>query len=134
MQLIIDASVATKWFFPEENAKKAHTILKEAKNDVVHLIAADLFYYEMGNVLVNKKTDVETVEKILNALRTFITETHDVAKLSFTKIYHHATLYALSFYDASYITLMEEKQCEFITADKKLYQKIAKAFPKAKLL
>ena len=61
-------------------------------------------------------------------------EVIDVGFQSFRKIFQNAKEYSLTFYDASYVTLMQKENCEFITVDSKLYRKINKKFALIKLL
>lgn len=52
MRLIVDASVATKWFVEEETGTlKAAQILRLIREDHIQVIVPELFLIEVGNVL-----------------------------------------------------------------------------------
>jgi hypothetical protein len=67
--LVIDASVAIKWFLPEEHSISAIRLL-EAGHE---LLAPDLIFAECGNVLWNKwlrqELQPEVIPAILSDLR-----------------------------------------------------------------
>ena len=120
---IIDASVITKWFFPEEDSQKALLIRDRHKEKEISLHAPILLIFELGNVFVSKgvknKKDFNKNLRILYALNiNFIHLEEQTLELAFA----HSQEYKLSFYDASYVALAQSLKCDFITADKKLYQ------------
>lgn len=49
--VVIDASVAIKWFLPEKESEKALRIRDEHAEGAIDLAAPDLLYYEVANVL-----------------------------------------------------------------------------------
>lgn len=133
-QSILDASVVIKWFVQEEDSDKAIVYLTSLKSSKNNVIVPALLFYELGNILISKKVPVNMVGEIMNTLQNLSLEVQDIGLQSFRKIYQNSIEYSLSFYDAAYITLMQKEDCEFITADQKLFGKINKAFPGAKLL
>ncbi len=131
---ILDASVILKWFTKEEDSDKAIAYLKAFQNNDIIIIVPFLLFYELGNAFIRKKESQYFIADIGLKLQNLQLEVRDAGLLLFRKIYQNALDYSLTFYDASYLTLMQEENCEFITADKKLYDKVKKKFALVKLL
>ncbi|MBS7646137.1 MAG: type II toxin-antitoxin system VapC family toxin [Candidatus Bathyarchaeia archaeon] len=49
--IVVDASVAAKWFMPEEDSDKASKILREYADGRIEIPFADLLIYEVANVM-----------------------------------------------------------------------------------
>ena len=131
---ILDVSVILKWFTKEEDSDKAIAYLKAFQNNDTIIIVPSLLFYELGNAFIRKKESQYFIADIGLKLQNLQLEVRDAGLLLFRKIYQNALDYSLTFYDASYLTLMQEENCEFITADKKLYDKVKKKFALVKLL
>lgn len=125
MDLIVDASIAAKWFFKEEHTAHAMTFLEKHKLGKIEIKFPLILLFELGNITLNKKVEKQTdfdqiFAKLLNNLGLSVIYPEE-------KIYQTtfaiAIKYKLSFYDAIYIACAQNLNCEFITADKKLYQK-----------
>lgn len=134
MQLVVDASVAIKWFFKEENWEKADVVLEDMKQTQTTLLLPDIFYYEIGSVLLKKNESEERAAEILSLLQLLHPVIVPIETIPFTTIYQLAKHHTLSFYDASYLALVQNSQCRLITADKKLYEKTHSIFPLIQLL
>jgi len=124
---IIDTSVVTKWFFPEEEFQKALFIRNQHQREEISLYAPTLLLFELGNVFVskglkNRPAFNENVRALYNLNINFIHPEEQTLELAFA----HSQEFKLSFYDATYIALAQNLKCDFITADKKLYQKTKK--------
>lgn len=131
---ILDASVILKWFTKEEDSDKAIVYLKAFQNNDITIIVPSLLFYELGNALISKKESKYFIADIGLKLQNLQLEVRDVGLSWFRKICQNALDYSLTYYDASYLTLMQEENCEFITADKKLYEKVKKKFTLVHLL
>lgn len=134
MKIIIDVSVAAKWFFKEEDWEKADKYLTFIEQGQVEVVVPDLFFYEIGNVFLIKNMSLDKVKPLAARLKDLNFEMISLGHEFFAQIYQNAKKFSLTFYDCAYITLMQQFQYQFVTADKKLYQKIKKSFPQAKLL
>lgn len=136
-KVILDTSVVIKWFTPEIDNEKARAILKTFYEKEVTIIFPSLLFYELGNVLINKRISIENIFEIMRKLQGLYSlglVIEDIGLSSFRKICQNSIDYSITFYDATYITLLQKEDCEFVTADKKLFQKVHKAFAGAKLL
>lgn len=131
---ILDASVIIKWFINEEESDKALSYLEAFQNNKIVIIVPSLMFYELGNTIINKKGSVSMASGIMQKLQELNLEVEDLGLKSFRKIYQNAIEYSLTFYDAEYLTLMQKENCQFITADKKLYEKVKKYYTAIKLL
>lgn len=134
---ILDASVVIKWFVEEQDRDKAITYLTAFQNNELGLIVPSLLFYELGNVLIKKKATMTLINEVMvkfQQLNSLGLEIQDIGLSSFRQIYQNSIKYGLTFYDASYLTLMQEENCRFITADGKLFQKVHKNFKGIKLL
>ncbi|MEK7517743.1 MAG: type II toxin-antitoxin system VapC family toxin [Patescibacteria group bacterium] len=126
--IIIDSSVALKWFFPEEeSSNESLKIKKDFTEKKIMISIPVLFFYEVGNVLKSSVKSLridsgkaKTVyEKFTHA--EFITYS---SKELFKDAFEKADSLDITFYDASYVVLADYLKIPFYTADKKLLQKI----------
>ena len=134
---ILDASVVIKWFVKEQDRDKAITYLTAFQNNEVVLIFPSLLFYELGNVLIKKKATIGLINEVMvkfQQLNLLGLEIQDIGLLSFRQIYQNSIEYSLTFYDAAYLTLMQKENCQFVTADRKLFEKVHKNFKAVKLL
>ena len=53
-KLVIDSSVAIKWFVPEPYSGEAQLILNQFQNGTLDLLAPDLIYAEIGSIIWKK--------------------------------------------------------------------------------
>lgn len=133
-KIILDASVVIKWFIEEDGDKKAIGYLNLIKERKIYLIVPQLLFYELGNILLSKNASIKDVICIITELNSLPIKQEDVGHPYFKKVFKNAEEMTLSFYDASYVTLMQVENCEFITADKRLYEKVREKFTHIKLL
>lgn len=136
-KIILDTSVVVKWFTPGVDKEKARAILKTFYENEVAIIFPSLLFYELGNVLINKSISIDNISEIMRKLQGLSSlglVIEDLGLSSFSKIYQNSINYSITFYDATYITLMQKESCEFVTADKKLFDKLSKILPGVKLL
>ena len=118
--MVIDASVAVKWFVPEEYSEKAREILL-----LRGLAAPELIWAEFGNALLKKMshrqlTIVQISEAALNFERIGI-RSHPIKPLM-ARAAALAVYTRLSIYDAFYLELAEKLRCALVTADRKLFE------------
>lgn len=135
MKIIFDTSVATKWFFEEEKNEEAKKLLENIVDNHGEIVEPHIFLFELGNVFLNKKITGsqqvrEAVEHLNRAGMRFVEMTFSEIE----KIVETAHLFNLSFYDASYVFLAQKLDCEFYTADKKLFNKVKSRKIKIRLL
>jgi predicted nucleic acid-binding protein len=117
--LVVDSSVAVKWFIPEVLSDQAARIL----DDSYELLAPDLLISEFGNVLWKKirRGEIETSEarEILAAFRRVPLEILPGLDLVEAAL-EIAVAHGRTLYDALYVALALARNCPFITADDRL--------------
>jgi predicted nucleic acid-binding protein len=135
--IVIDASVAAKWFLDEPHSTEALDILKKVLDDELSLLAPDHIYAEIGNTLW-RRTSAGTVvvsdaqDFISDFLRIKITLVSTADLLS--DAYHLAITHKRSMYDSLYLALSQREQCQFVTADEKLVNVVGSAMSDVVLL
>lgn len=119
-RVVIDASVAIKWFVPEIHADAARLLLREG----IALLAPDLIWSEVANALWRKwrgrELAAEDVEGILNDFRRY-----PLRICSGESLYDVAWPVARgsgrTFYDSLYLALAISNGCKLVTADLRFY-------------
>ncbi len=131
---VLDASVIIKWFSQEEGSDRAEVYLQNYKNKQFSILIPTLLYYELGNTLFVKKTTKNQISEIMHIMQSLHLTVENIGEEAFRKVFENASDYQITFYDSAYVTLMQKNNCEFITADKKLYNKLKNKFSKITLL
>ena len=134
MKIILDTSVVLKWFVDETGSEAARGYLNDFIEGKKQILIPTLLFYELGNACLCNSIPVQDVSKIMEHLQSLPFEIEDIGYSAFRKVYQNAADYKLSYYDASYVTLMQKHDCELVTADKKLLDKLKKSFEKIRFL
>ncbi len=129
-KIIIDASVALKWFLAdEENGEKALMLLDTYVSDQMDILAPALLECEVinGLIVAMRKGRVEEGE-IFKALEGFAHLKIDLRPIThlYSKVLKNSMDYNLSAYDACYLALAEAEETPFVTSDKKLFSSAKK--------
>ncbi len=121
--LVVDASVAIKWFLPEIHSDEARLIL-ESKWEIW---APDYIWAEFGSALRKKirleEVTVEEAEGILKDFMRFPIQTHG-SKLLLNSAWGLTKISGATIYDSLYLALANSRECSLVTADNKFYQSI----------
>jgi predicted nucleic acid-binding protein len=133
MTAVLDASVALKWQFDDEEATRAATVLLEDFIEGrIELITPTLFPYEIIsaiNVAINRQRIREADGyRAINHITSLGIELRNFGDL-IEPTFRTARQYGLSPYDCAYIALAERENCDFITGDKKLFKVIKNHIP-----
>jgi predicted nucleic acid-binding protein len=130
--LVVDSSVAVKWFLPEPYSTEARKILDEYRNGLISFLAPDLINAEFGNIIWKKHvfqglaaSDAQSIMDDFRALPlTFVptaTLLDDAYKLA---VQHRRTVY-----DSLYLALSLREGCCFVTADERFVNALGASFP-----
>jgi predicted nucleic acid-binding protein len=115
-KIVVDASVAVKWFIPEVHSENATHLLDKP----IKFLAPNLIYAEVGNILWKKtrlkELTQEIAGEILNDFKKMPFEISENQSLLETA-WHIATKYQRTFYDSLYLALARTENCQFVTAD-----------------
>lgn len=121
--LVVDASVAVKWFVSEEDSGKADEV--SASN--YRLLAPRLIMTEVANALARKAvqkliTPVEAAEYARNLPR-FLAGFLDIDDLIEPAL-HHACSYQHPIYDFIYLEAARRRDTKMLTADQRFVARV----------
>jgi predicted nucleic acid-binding protein len=122
--IVVDASVAARWFLPLEKNDAAKALLRSGER----IIAPDLVIVELANTAWKATTFGNAP---LETGRDFVGESaryfHELVPSSRLKDRALAIALALKHpvYDCFYIALAEQRGCSLVTADERLQRKCA---------
>jgi predicted nucleic acid-binding protein len=119
-ELVVDASVAAKWYLPEIHADLALGLL-----DGSHLLAApDLLYAEVGNILWKRVRHGDITEEdataIFQNLGSLPLIWHPLWPLSVVAL-EIACRTGRTLYDSVYLALAVQENVPVVTADQRFY-------------
>ena len=130
--LVIDSSVAVKWFIAEPYSAEARRILDAYENGLLSFLAPDLINAEVGNIVWKKQAfqglDASDAQDVLEEFRRLQFTLIPSAEL-LGEAYKIAVAHRRTVYDALYIALSVREGCQFVTADEKLANAVGAAFP-----
>ncbi len=138
MLYVIDASVVAKWFLPEPYKEKADALLDDFLHRRLSLVAPDLLVPEVGNTLWKRSAlmgEISTTEAkesyvdFLN-LRVPLEPSSTIAERALTLAQEGRH----PIYDALYVATALNHNCELITADETLVNKLSNKFPQIRWL
>ena len=125
-QVVIDTSVAFKWFvaFGEGGPDEAARLLEAHRAGEVMLIAPSTMPVEVANTLryIVAPEDAQALLSTLEAFHVCLVDlTYDLVQ----KALPRAAETGMSVYDALFLALAEERNCPLVTADRKGFGRAA---------
>lgn len=122
--LVIDASIAAKWFVDEPGSESARAVLLNLRDEPARFVAPELFYIEMLNILSRMAESESQLKQLLSTLEDLgfarLALGHDTlqraAELAFSC--------GLSAYDAVYAATADLLGGCWLTADARAHRKI----------
>lgn len=125
MIVVLDASVALKWFRQESDTAAAFAIRHAIIERTLTVRVPDLIRYEVANVLVWKgQTGAEDAIEALGTLEQLPWYIAHPSREILATAVSIADRYRTSVYDAVYVALALEDSAPLITADEKLIAKL----------
>ncbi len=119
-KIVVDASVAIKWFIPEVHSLHAARLFKKSAK----LLAPDLIMAEVGNILWKKcrlkALEINEATEILNSFQRMPLDIYETKQLLNTA-WAIATQHQRTLYDSLYLALAETTGCPLITADRAFF-------------
>ena len=130
MTLVVDASVAVQWLFPESQTDAAKRVLKHARE----ILAPDLLWAEVGSAMLKKinrkQISHDEAAAVLKEFQNYpiqITESKTLADTALAV----ACDIGLSIYESLYLSLSYSRDCPLVTADRKFYDKVFCVYPQS---
>jgi len=124
-KIVIDASVAIKWFCQEDGTRESEDLLSRAFKGQIELCAPELLVYEIANALwKGKKFPRTQIELAIETIYNSPIQLFPLDKLLAGVSVEMMAKYNITFYDASYAALAYIKQVPLLTADVKGHKKI----------
>ncbi|MDO8914910.1 MAG: type II toxin-antitoxin system VapC family toxin [Coriobacteriia bacterium] len=120
--LVIDSSVAVKWFLPEGEAdgERAWALLESHLAERIRLAAPDHLRLEVLNALRHRGFNAQTIRRAADALDGFHLVWHPVSASLAVAACDIAARHGLTLYDAAYAALAVALDAELVTADRRL--------------
>lgn len=129
MNRVIDASVLVKFFIPEILSEKAEELNARSMQGDLRLLAPDLIFAEVGNILWKKHRMKELIrseaEEIVDAIVSLPLEI-ETSKALLPFAVDLGLAYGITVYDAIYVSLAKVHETILVTADKKLVEIMGK--------
>lgn len=138
--IVVDTSIVLKWVLDEPDSATALALLTRWVNEGTLIQAPALLTYEVANALFQRVRKREmTAEKARQALEDVLLPELELNFLEYTELSKRALTLAQQYnlpatYDAHYMALAEYKQCEYWTADTRLWNAVGDKLPWIRLL
>jgi predicted nucleic acid-binding protein len=116
---VVDASVVLKWLLVEPS-EEAEALLEKHLNGGDPLVAPELLYYEIANVLVTKtKLTAQETSELFGYFMDLQIEAYSLGADEYKTAIDLAHRYKLSVYDAAYLGLAMALDTRLVTADRR---------------
>ena len=125
--VMVDASLALKWVLAEPDSHSAVILLNQWTDEGISIIAPALFTYEVTNTLYRQ---VVAGKLAYEEAKQGLTDLFSIGVLLKFSLYENISTQAMEFahqlnlpatYDAHYLALALHENCEYWTADKRLW-------------
>jgi len=133
--IVLDASVAAKWFLPARNepfASEARHLFRRFSAEEVEFLVPDVFWAEIGNILCKAIRQGRCTKSTAQAAFGFLVdlELPAVPSLDLLELgFEIALTFRRSVYDGLYVSLAVSSQATLVTADERLVNALAAHFP-----
>jgi len=128
-KVVLDSCVFVKLFLDEEDHQKTRNFIRKLCEQDVTLLVPSVFVYEVYYIAQKYGADLDFIEQLITRYQDYnMQETAlnpDIIEQTKKIIQHtsHPKSGCPAFYDASYHALAMLNDCDFITADRKHYEK-----------
>jgi predicted nucleic acid-binding protein len=123
-EICVDANVQVKWYTAEEFRDQATALADECFDLGVELIAPEVFFAEVSSA-IRRKVHRKLMLPSEGLLAVGILSRSEITPYSLKDLYQGAWRIAETYnlptlYDAYYLALAEQRECDFWTADERL--------------
>ncbi|MGZ3514972.1 MAG: type II toxin-antitoxin system VapC family toxin [Thermodesulfobacteriota bacterium] len=124
--IVLDASVVLKWILGSEEDEEKAKHYQEGHIAGEEVVAVpSLFFYEIANVLSTKtKLSARDAADAFSLIWNFDLEVFSFGLDEFLEGITLSRKHRITLYDAAYIGLARKLGCPFVTADRRLYEKV----------
>ncbi len=128
--VVVDASLAIKWVLREEDSARAIALLDRWINEGKAAIAPALFTFEVTNIIYRRVVrNLLTYEEAVQVLRDLFSAGVSLNFSQYEDISMQAMMLANRYdlpasYDAHYLALAARENCEYWTADARLWNAV----------
>jgi len=124
MKVVIDASVAAKWFNNEEYSGEAAALKQAYVDGIVELAAPIHLVYEVGNsIWKNRQLGIKDASRAVSLLLELGLNLVEPSADDLRRVMEIARERNITFYDALYIQAAEKYGVKLITADSEQIKK-----------
>lgn len=133
--VVVDASVAAKWFLPENGetlADRALALLNKYDKKEVQFVVPDLFYAEIASAIWKAVRAGRVPGAFGDQALALLTQREFATVPSLKlldKAFQIATAFERTVYDSIYVALAVQTNSQLITADERLANSLAAHFP-----
>ncbi len=136
--VVIDTSLAFKWFVLEEDSDRARALGRRWSASAVRIAAPHLLLAEMSNALhrmvVEDDFSVRDAASLLGQVSALDLELYHSFPLYPRALELASTLAQGAVYDCVFLALAESLDCELWTADARFYRAARERHPRVRLL
>ena len=133
--VVVDTSVAVKWFFDEPYSREALRLLEAFEQGRLRPLAPDLIYAEFANTVwkrvVSAHVSAEDGEGVIAAFLDLPLELTP-SPLVLQSAYRLALEHRQSIYDALFLALSLQAGADLVTADRAFYESVNAGFPQVR--
>ncbi len=120
LSIVLDVSIAAKWFLPDERSRRTDAILERVASEGAHV--PELFRWEIESVLLgaerSDRIDASDVDAAMESLRDLPIAVEAPGERVFAgNELQLARHYGLTPYDAAYLSLAASRNIPLATAD-----------------
>jgi predicted nucleic acid-binding protein len=133
--VVVDASVAAKWFLPERGealVDQALMLLDKYDKKEVRFVVPDLFYVEIASAIW-KAVRVGRLARAIGDQALVLLTQREFATVPSLKLldkaFQIATAFERTVYDSLYVALAVQTDSQLVTADERLANSLAAHFP-----
>ena len=133
--LVVDASVAVKWYLPEDGEElstQARALLGRHERDEISFVVPDLFYVEIARAIWKAVRIGRAPRSFADEALELLTQ-REFATVASLKLVDRAFQIAVSHnrtvYDSLYVALAIQAETHLVTADERLANALAAYYP-----
>lgn len=123
-KVVIDTSVAVKWFIKERGSEKAVKLLDSYKNGQIKIMAPEIISLELVNALYFAACfKGRILKEALSSFYRLNLSLNPLSELFLQESSVYMQKFNIGVYDALFIALAEKEKIPLITADKKHHRR-----------